>query len=102
MRLGRDLVTGLGSTSQSIAAALTSPLASSPAQSQDLLVDAVTMLAVNAPPAFERAATLAIAGLLASAGSAMVWGAYLAISRRSAPTAVSLISVRVGEEVGVR
>ena len=29
---------------------------------QDLLVDAVTMLAVNAPPAFERVATLAIAG----------------------------------------
>ena len=33
----------------------------------DLLVDAVTMVAVHAPPSFERAATLAIAGLLASA-----------------------------------
>jgi len=54
----------------------------------DLLVDAVTMLAVNAPPNFERAATLAIAGLLASAGIAMIWNACLALWRRSAPAAM--------------
>jgi len=54
----------------------------------DLLVDAVTMLAVNAPPNFERAGTLAIAGLLASAGIAMIWHACLALWRRSAPAAM--------------
>jgi len=54
----------------------------------DLLVDAVTMLAVNAPPSFERAATLAIAGLLASAGLTMIWSACLALWRRSVPAAM--------------
>jgi len=53
----------------------------------DLAVDAVTMAAVNAPPAFERAATLAIAALLASAGFTMVWSAAVALWRRVVPTA---------------
>ena len=52
----------------------------------DLIVDAVTMAAVHAPPAFERAATVAIGGLLASAGGAMVWGSCQALWRRSLPT----------------
>lgn len=54
----------------------------------DLLVDAVTMLAVHAPPSFERAATLVIAGLLSTAGVAMMWSAGLSLWRRSAPVAV--------------
>ena len=54
----------------------------------DLLVDAVTMLAVNAPPAFERLGTLTIAGLLTSAGVTMVWSACLALWRRAPPTTV--------------
>ena len=51
----------------------------------DLLVDGVTMLAVNAPPSLERAATFVIAGLLSTAGGAMMWSASLALWRRSAP-----------------
>ena len=51
----------------------------------DLLVDGVTMLAVHAPPSLERAATFVIAGLLSTAGGAMMWGASLALWRRSAP-----------------
>lgn len=54
----------------------------------DLLVDAVTMIAVHAPPTVERAATLAIAGLLATAGAAMSWSAVLTLCRRSPPAAV--------------
>ena len=54
----------------------------------DLLVDAVTMLAVHAPPNFERAATLVIAGLLSTAGIAMMWSACLSLWQRSAPAAV--------------
>lgn len=54
----------------------------------DLLVDAVTMLAVNAPPAFERLGTLTIAGLLTSAGVTMVWSACLALWRRAPPATV--------------
>lgn len=54
----------------------------------DLLVDAVTMLAVHAPPSLERAATLVIAGLLTTAGVAMMWSAGLSLLRRSAPAAV--------------
>jgi len=49
----------------------------------DLLVDAVTMLAVNAPPAFERAATFAIAGLLATTGFGLVWSTCQALWRRA-------------------
>lgn len=51
----------------------------------DLVVDAVTMLAVYAPPSFERAATLVIAGLLASAGVTMIRSAIVELMRRSAP-----------------
>ena len=54
----------------------------------DLLVDAVTMLAVHAPPSLERAATLVIAGLLSTAGVAMMWSAGLSLWRRSAPVAL--------------
>lgn len=83
----------------------------------DLLVDAVTMLAVNAPPAFERAATLAIAALLASAGAAMMWSAGIALWRKVLPTtmlatpplAVALVAIaskevlyRVTRAVGLR
>ena len=54
----------------------------------DLLVDAVTMLAVHAPPSLERAATFVIAGLLSTAGVAMMWSAGLSLWRRSAPAAL--------------
>ena len=54
----------------------------------DLLVDAVTMGAVHAPPAFERAATIAIGALLASAGGAMVWSSCQALWKRTLPTAM--------------
>jgi len=49
----------------------------------DLLVDAVTMAAVNAPPAFEKSAVYAIAFLLASTGGALVWSSLVALFRRT-------------------
>ena len=52
----------------------------------DLLVDAVTFVAVKAPPAFERIATLAIAALLASAGGVMTWSSGVALWKRATPT----------------
>ena len=52
----------------------------------DLLVDAVTFVAVKAPPAFERVATLAIAALLASAGGVMTWSSSVALWKRNVPT----------------
>jgi len=54
----------------------------------DLLVDAVTMFAVNAPPAFERAAVYAIAGLLATTGGTLVWSSLVALLRRQPPAAM--------------
>jgi divalent metal cation (Fe/Co/Zn/Cd) transporter len=54
----------------------------------DLLVDAVTMVAVHAPPSFERAATFVIAGILASAGATMSWTALASLWRRSVSSTV--------------
>jgi len=59
----------------------------------DLLVDAVTMLAVHAPPAFERAATLAIGGLLALTGGGLMWSAMTALWKRALPSASEMMGV---------
>jgi len=59
----------------------------------DLLVDAVTMLAVHAPPAFERAATLAIGGLLALTGGSLMMPALLALWKRAPATAAEMMGV---------
>jgi len=59
----------------------------------DLAVDAVTMVAVNAPPAWERAATLSIAALLASAGATMAWQSCLSMWRRQLPSPESAMGI---------
>ena len=85
----------------------------------DLLVDAVTMAACHAPPAFERAATLAIGSLLAITGGSLVWNAAFALARRTLPPLEGMLGIpplivavvaitakellfRVTREVGVR
>lgn len=59
----------------------------------DLLVDAVTMAAVHAPPAFERAATIAIGGLLAATGGGLVWSASVALWKRALPNLGEMLAV---------
>lgn len=59
----------------------------------DLLVDAVTMVAVHAPPTLERLFTLAIGGLLVATGGGLVWGGVHALWKRSLPSLEAMVGV---------